>query len=126
MQKKYLAIFIAIAAAAAGLAVAFYPHPDTGRPLAQANTPAVRDNALKVELVAEGLAMPTSMQFLDENNILVLQNGLSDLVSDNPDEISAITFATGFAGVTDIETGPDGNIYVLSFLDGRIYRITTS
>ena len=73
MQKKYLAIFIAIAAAAAGLAVAFYPHPDTGRPLAQANAPAVRDNALKVELVAEGLAMPTSMRFLDENNILVLQ-----------------------------------------------------
>ena len=30
-------------------------------------------NSLKVELVTEGLSFPTSMDFIDSNNILVLQ-----------------------------------------------------
>jgi len=82
LRKKHLAVYIIIAAAAAGLAVAFYPHPDTGRPMAQINAPALRDDALRVELVAEGLQMPTSMRFLDENNLIVLQkNGEVRLVS---------------------------------------------
>ena len=40
---------------------------------------------------------------------------LSDRIADSDDEISAVTFGTGFAGITDIETGPDGNLYVLTF-----------
>lgn len=73
MQKKRLVIYVAIAVAAAGLAVAFYPSPDTGRTIVQGDAPSLRDDALRVELVAEGLEMPTSMRFLDENNIIVLQ-----------------------------------------------------
>src|SRR5918993_375147 len=53
------------------------------------------------------------------------QSGLSDLVVDNEDELSAITFGSGFGGITDIETGPDGNLYVLSFDDGIIYEISS-
>jgi glucose/arabinose dehydrogenase len=38
--------------------------------------------------------------------------------------------ATGFTGVTDIETGPDGFLYVLTHDretgDGNLYRITSS
>jgi glucose/arabinose dehydrogenase len=46
-----------------------------------------------------------------------------DLVADNEDELSAITFGTGFEeGITDIETGPDGYLYILSF-GGQLYRI---
>ncbi|HKG42000.1 MAG TPA: hypothetical protein VKA98_07675, partial [Nitrososphaeraceae archaeon] len=39
--------------------------------------------SLKVELVTEGLSFPTSMEFIDNNNILVLQkdNGTVHLVS---------------------------------------------
>ena len=53
---------------------------------------------------------------------------LSDLIADNDDEISAVTFGTGFTGITDIETGPDGNLYVLTFDRGAeglgsLYRI---
>ena len=53
---------------------------------------------------------------------------LSDLIADSDDEISAVTFGTGFAGLTDIETGPDGNLYVLTFDRGAeglgsLYRI---
>jgi glucose/arabinose dehydrogenase len=53
------------------------------------------------------------------------QSGLSDLVVDSEDELSAITFGSGFGGITDIETGPDGNLYVLSFDDGVIYEISS-
>jgi aldose sugar dehydrogenase len=34
------------------------------------------------------------------------------------------TFGSGFGGITDIETGPDGFLYVLSFDNGVIYRIS--
>ena len=35
---------------------------------------------------------------------------LGDLIADSDDEISAVTFGTGFTGINDIETGPDGNL----------------
>ena len=53
--------------------------------------------------------------------------GLSDLVADTDDESSSIMFGTGFTGITDIETGPDGFLYVLTHDretgDGNLYRI---
>ena len=53
---------------------------------------------------------------------------LSDLIANNDDEIPTVTFGTGFTGITDIETGPDGNLYVLTFdreADGlgSLYRL---
>ncbi len=48
--------------------------------------------------------------------------GLEDLVADNNEELEAITLGTGFDGITDIETGPDGNLYILTF-EGDLYRI---
>ena len=48
--------------------------------------------------------------------------GLEDLVADNADEVNAITFGTGFGGITDIETGPDGYLYILTF-NGNLYRL---
>jgi glucose/arabinose dehydrogenase len=52
------------------------------------------------------------------------QPGLSDMVADDKDEVSKITFATGFGSITDIKTGPDGFLYVLSYGYGSLYRIT--
>jgi glucose/arabinose dehydrogenase len=53
--------------------------------------------------------------------------GLSDLVADTDDESSSIILGTGFTGITDIETGPDGLLYVLTHDretgDGNLYRI---
>ena len=48
---------------------------------------------------------------------------LHDRVIDTDHEASSIIFGTGFKGITDIETGPDGNMYVLSFDDGILYKI---
>jgi aldose sugar dehydrogenase len=50
--------------------------------------------------------------------------GLEDHVVDNNAEMDSIVFGEGFAGITDIKTGPDGYLYVLSFDDGTIYRIS--
>jgi len=54
------------------------------------------------------------------------QPGLSDLVADNNQEVSAMALGTGFGGITDLETGPDGYLYILSFGNGSIYRIIPS
>ena len=57
------------------------------------------------------------------------QIGLTDLVADNEQEISAIALGTDFGGITDIETGQDGFLYILTLDresdgEGKIYKIT--
>jgi len=49
-------------------------------------------------------------------------SGLADLIADNNAELTAVTLGTGFGEITDIETGPDGYLYILS-LNGSLYRI---
>ena len=44
--------------------------------------------------------------------------GLSNLVLDNSNQLSTITFGNGFGGITDIKTGPaDGFLYILSTME---------
>ena len=57
-------------------------------------------------------------------NDIQQQSGLSDLVVDNGEELSAITFGSGFGGITDIET--DGSLYIVSFDNGIIYEVSPS
>jgi aldose sugar dehydrogenase len=57
-----------------------------------------------------------------ERNGLILDGDLSDLVADDSSELSTVTFGTGFRGITDIKTGPDGYLYILSY-SGSIYRV---
>jgi glucose/arabinose dehydrogenase len=55
------------------------------------------------------------------------QAGLSALVVDNDDQLSAVRFGTGFGAISDIKTGPkDGFLYILSINDGTIYKIVPS
>jgi len=51
-------------------------------------------------------------------------NGLGDHVADDDRELSLITFGTNFDRVTDIEIGPDGLLYILSYEGGKIFRIS--
>ena len=52
-------------------------------------------------------------------------SGLIDRVADNNNEALETLFATKFQGrITDIKTGPDGNLYVLTYYDGKVYKIT--
>jgi aldose sugar dehydrogenase len=53
--------------------------------------------------------------------------GLSGLVVDNDNQQSAVTFGTGFGGISDIKIGPiDGFLYVLSINDRIIYKVVPS
>ena len=58
------------------------------------------------------------------------QSGLSDLVADTDEEVSSVTLGTGFVGITDIETGPDGLLYALTHDretgDGNLYKINSA
>jgi glucose/arabinose dehydrogenase len=38
-------------------------------------------------------------------------------------ELSSLILGEGFGRVTDIESGPDGLLYILTYEDGKIYRI---
>jgi glucose/arabinose dehydrogenase len=50
------------------------------------------------------------------------QKAVSDLVA-HEGEPPLVTLGTGFGGISEIETGPDGYLYVMSIFDGKIYRI---
>lgn len=59
------------------------------------------------------------------------QDRLLDKVANNEEEISSISLGTNFGGITDIETGHDGFLYILTLDigsngEGKIYRITLS
>jgi glucose/arabinose dehydrogenase len=56
---------------------------------------------------------------------LVLQGGLADRALDPGDALDDVLFGTGFGGITDLEVGPDGYLYVLTFQEdgGSIFRI---
>lgn len=104
-----------------------------------------------LELFWNGSIGLTSLKFLDsdklgmeyQNNILVgdydygriyrfeLNKERTDLdqktlVADRMAERNIVDniFAEGFKSVTDIKIGPDGFIYVVSFYDGAIYKIS--
>jgi glucose/arabinose dehydrogenase len=54
---------------------------------------------------------------------------LLDLVADpveegEDSEMSSLIIGEAFGRITDIESGPDGLLYILTYEDGKIYRIT--
>jgi glucose/arabinose dehydrogenase len=57
---------------------------------------------------------------------LVLNGTLSNKISNTPNDSRPLIFASGFdGGITDLQVGPDGYLYVLAFA-GSIYRIVPS
>jgi glucose/arabinose dehydrogenase len=60
----------------------------------------------------------------EDRTELVLEGPLADKVAETRDTgIEDIVFAEGFGGITDLEVGPDGYLYVVSLGHGSIYRI---
>jgi aldose sugar dehydrogenase len=54
---------------------------------------------------------------------LVLGNTLADKIANTPEDAKPVIFGTGFdGGITDLQVGADGYLYVLTFA-GSIYRI---
>jgi len=57
---------------------------------------------------------------------IVLTPALASRVIEKPSSpgLSSIVFGEGFGGITDIEVGPDGNLYVVSIGLGSIFQIS--
>ena len=60
----------------------------------------------------------------DRRDSLVLSGNLTDKVADTDKELNDLIFGSGFGGITDMDVGPDGYLYVLSFGNGAIYKIS--
>jgi aldose sugar dehydrogenase len=60
--------------------------------------------------------------------LLPINSSLEDKVVSSNETDDEIIFARGFGGISDIEVGPDGYLYVLTFNErlGTIYRISTN
>jgi glucose/arabinose dehydrogenase len=59
----------------------------------------------------------------DNRTELVLKGDLKDKIANSNKESRDAIFAGGIGGITDIQVGPDGNLYVLSYPYGKIFRI---
>jgi aldose sugar dehydrogenase len=59
----------------------------------------------------------------DNRTSLILKGLLADKVADTDDETKGIIFGSNFGGISDMVTGPDGYLYVVSLGRGIIYRI---
>jgi glucose/arabinose dehydrogenase len=54
---------------------------------------------------------------------LYLRGPLTDKIAQNPIELQKIVFGEGFGGISDIELGPDGYLYILATGFDKIFRI---
>ena len=54
----------------------------------------------------------------EERTELALTGTLRDKIAGNADELEGVIFGQGFGGITDLEVGPDGHLYVLSLQQG--------
>jgi glucose/arabinose dehydrogenase len=54
---------------------------------------------------------------------LILSGPLEDKIANTTSELKNVIFAEGFGGITDLEVGPDGNLYIVSIGQGKIFRI---
>ncbi len=59
----------------------------------------------------------------NERTRLALNGELQDKVADTNEESQDVIFGKNMESITDLETGPDGYLYVLSIGEGKLWRI---
>ena len=62
-------------------------------------------------------------ELTENRSALALDGVLDDTVANTPEEAEDVVFGTGFGGITDIKTGPDGYLYILSSEEGALFRV---
>jgi aldose sugar dehydrogenase len=63
----------------------------------------------------------------EDRTHLILAGELKDKIAETSETgVRDIVFGEGFAGISDLETGPDGYLYVVSLGQGKIFRIVQS
>jgi glucose/arabinose dehydrogenase len=66
----------------------------------------------------------TGLTFHDPRLLDLVADPVEEEEGGKANELSSIIFGEGFGRITDIETGPDGLLYILTYEDGKIYRIS--
>ena len=64
----------------------------------------------------------TTLSLSEDRTNLLLSGPLEGKVANSPENLKSVIFGHGFGTITDLEVGPDGFLYVLTF-DGTMYRI---
>jgi aldose sugar dehydrogenase len=64
----------------------------------------------------------------EDRTHLVLEGPLAGKIvkTPNSDGLDQIVFGEGFGGITDLEMGPDGYLYIVSIGQGKIFKIVPS
>ena len=62
-------------------------------------------------------------QLSGDRTELILSGLLQDKIANSTSELDNVILAEGFGGITDLEVGPDGYLYVTSIGQGKIFRI---
>ena len=75
-------------------------------------TPHLQDNILNLLASPPGVTEDTDITTLDYNTFLV-------------ESMDEIVLGKNFGIISDMAFGPDGSLYVISFLDGTIYKISS-
>jgi aldose sugar dehydrogenase len=60
----------------------------------------------------------------EDRNQLLLNGPLRDKIADNQDELQNAILGHGFSTITDLEVGPDGYLYILTYA-GELFRIAS-
>ncbi|MEP6576925.1 MAG: PQQ-dependent sugar dehydrogenase [Nitrososphaerota archaeon] len=63
----------------------------------------------------------------EDRTQLFLDDALEDKIANTMEESQSTIFGYGFGGITDLEVGPDGYLYVLTYdsTNGTVYKITS-
>ena len=62
-------------------------------------------------------------QLDEDREELRLWGSLEDKIANTTSELKDVIFGEGFGGITDLEVGPDGYLYIVSIGQGKIFRI---
>ena len=117
---------------AAGLASLFLGHPRQSQPFNHhLDLPLVPHHLMAAADVREvGLGRQLAQRFGPAGGFLAPTDPrLGDRVADNTakydiTQSESLLFGRNFGAVTDIRTGPDGGVYVLSVSNGALYEIS--
>jgi aldose sugar dehydrogenase len=62
-------------------------------------------------------------QLDEDREELRLWGSLDDKIANTTSELKDVIFGEGFGGITDLEVGPDGYLYIVSIGQGKIFKI---
>ena len=74
-------------------------------------------------LVADWVGNIYHFRLNENRTALILEGALADGVADTAGEADQAIFGQGFGMITDMQIGPDGNLYIVSNTDKKILRV---